>query len=402
MDTYFTFPDGALKYDCASCGGACCRGKGIGFDRSGEYETILTKHPSLAYFTMVRGEVPHAFNPQSACWFLDDTEQCTLHSTHGWDNKPAVCRLFPFNRVFNYHGIRVVDYNSVICPLEPAPDGDGIRYSEIEDELSQIEDTTLVSTSVEVGGDPERVIGLERAVAETSVADGTWYGETALLHEVITELWHSTDDPVALMGEIGELDVDHPRTAGGGSRIGAEVARRRKSWRAWFEAARRFLDLSEIAADRVATASEVACILTPSLRFNDLFRTGGPSYRDQIRALPRMMTLWTSFIAEAEELAERTANMCDSTAIWTHVRTALYPLARLLERPTVDDGSIELTGPAGLRKKAMSVVRACHRNRGPKRKPLRTILAPYMGRSISQRLALLYVLEPLWRRATFS
>lgn len=43
MESFFTFPDRALKYDCPSCGSFCCKGNGVALEAREE----VVRHPRL-------------------------------------------------------------------------------------------------------------------------------------------------------------------------------------------------------------------------------------------------------------------------------------------------------------------------------------------------------------------
>ena len=88
--------------------------------------SCVAKRPELAAFVRRRGDAITAFNPRDRCWFLADDGLCRVEVEDGRAAKPASCRLFPFNRVFHIGTTMVVDYNSVICPLQI---GDGRRHA---------------------------------------------------------------------------------------------------------------------------------------------------------------------------------------------------------------------------------------------------------------------------------
>src|SRR2546428_7877452 len=120
MEVYFTFPDGGLRYDCAACRQRCCRGAGFAFTAE-ELVPLIRRAPSLAPHLQLRGGGSfHAVDLTERCWFLDGNGFCDLEVKHGRAAKPSTCRLFPFNRVFRVGEVRVIDVNSVLCPLEPA------------------------------------------------------------------------------------------------------------------------------------------------------------------------------------------------------------------------------------------------------------------------------------------
>src|SRR5438128_229638 len=96
---YFTFPDGALTYDCATCRQRCCRGKGFAV-ADPELVPLLAKAPELAAVLALRpGGALGATNVSDGCWFLEGDGLCRIERDFGRALKPVTCRLFPFNRV---------------------------------------------------------------------------------------------------------------------------------------------------------------------------------------------------------------------------------------------------------------------------------------------------------------
>ena len=146
MTTYFTWPDRGLRYDCRGCG-ACCKGLGIGLDAiGGQLVALVARRPELAAFVRKRGDAVTAFNPRDRCWFLADDGLCRVEVEDGRAAKPASCRLFPFNRVFRAGSYTIVDFNSVICPLQLAPDRDGAAHADVLAEIATIQDPAIIGT----------------------------------------------------------------------------------------------------------------------------------------------------------------------------------------------------------------------------------------------------------------
>ncbi len=128
--TYFTFPDGGLRYDCQSCGQRCCRGRGFSLGGD-ELVPLLGKVPRLASYLRLRpGGSAYAVDLTDGCWFLAGDGNCQIEVDHGRAAKPSTCKLFPFNRVFRVRDTRVVDFNSTLCPVQVA-DGSGVRHQDI-------------------------------------------------------------------------------------------------------------------------------------------------------------------------------------------------------------------------------------------------------------------------------
>lgn len=116
---------------------------------SGDLDRVEAVAPGIAAFVRRRGRAWTAFNPRGGCWFLAQDGLCNLEREHGRDHKPAACRLFPFNRVFVAGDWRVIDFNSVICPLEVAENG--VRHEDVLAEIDTIQDPAVVGSPLPEG-----------------------------------------------------------------------------------------------------------------------------------------------------------------------------------------------------------------------------------------------------------
>jgi Fe-S-cluster containining protein len=294
MDAYFTWPDRGLRYECRGCA-ACCKGHGIGIDvTGGQLVQLVARRPELAAFVRRRGDAITAFNPRDRCWFLDDG-MCRIEIEDGRAAKPASCRLFPFNRVFRVGGVTVVDFNSVICPLERADDG--VSHAEILAEIASIQDPAIVGTTLP--GDA-KVIERERAIAEQ-----VFGGDAAGAQGV-------------------ELAAPDGFELAGGS-----------PWR----------------VPSAATLAN-AIALTPSLRFNELY--GPRKYKPD--ALGRMWVAWLGFAALGEALAARPLGMQELTTLWSEQAPLMHAVARWADVPNLKPGPIELPPEPLVTKLAQSFV----------------------------------------------
>ncbi|MBA3392452.1 MAG: YkgJ family cysteine cluster protein [Deltaproteobacteria bacterium] len=324
---YFTWPDRKFRYECRNCG-ACCKGHGIGLDvAGGQLVQLLAKRPEITAFLRRRGDAITAFNPRDRCWFLADDGLCRIELEDGRAAKPASCRLFPFNRVFQIGGYTVVDYNSVICPLEV---GDaGVTHAEIAAEIASIADPCVVGTQL-----PARDAEAEgRAFVETERAIATAVFAAAQLPDanmMLAEAWAAQADRDALAAERASADAAFHAIAG--------------------------------VAWRVPTASTLAtaCWLTPSLRFNELYGPRQYAPRSVMSpVLARMWLAWIGFAAVGEQLAQRTLGLQELTTVWSEQAPLLHAVARWTETPTLKPGPMELPGsdPGGLvRKLGMAFV----------------------------------------------
>ena len=121
MPTWFSFIDRSLRYDCISCGSQCCKGAGLAIDSAHELVRFARLEPRMATLLRVMGhEVAQPLETKDGCWFLEESGLCAIETRGQRNDKPSVCLLFPFNRVFRIQGVRVVDVNLRLCPLEDA------------------------------------------------------------------------------------------------------------------------------------------------------------------------------------------------------------------------------------------------------------------------------------------
>jgi Fe-S-cluster containining protein len=283
MDTYFTWPDKRMRYECRGCG-ACCKGHGIGLDvAAGQLTKLVAKRPEIAAFVRKRGDAVTAFNPRDRCWFLADDGLCRVEVEDGRAAKPASCRLFPFNRVFHIGTTMVVDYNSVICPLQIGEGG--VAHSEILAEIMAIQDPAITGTSLPADADLEH----ERAIANQIFA-----GEYRV---------------------TGECD-GFEQIAG-------------MPWRA-------------PEGDTLANA----LMLTPSMRFNELYGPRQYKPRAKMEpVLTKMWLAWLGFAQLGAQLAQRTLGLQELTTIWSEQASLMHVIARWHEAPYLKPGPVEFTDP---------------------------------------------------------
>jgi Fe-S-cluster containining protein len=312
---FFTWPDRRFKYECRGCG-ACCKGHGIGIDvQGGQLVQLLARRPALTAFLRRRGDAITAFNPRDRCWFLEDDGLCRIEAEDGRAAKPASCRLFPFNRVFQLGSYTVVDYNSVICPLHVVDDG-GITHAEVIAEIESVQDATIVGTKL-----PARDAEAEgRAFVETERAIAT-----AIFANIDARAaWDAQADANAF-----DRELEHAR-----------------------DAFANILGATFVLPSAATIAA--ACWLTPSMRFNELFGPRQYAPRSAMSpVLARMWLAWLGFATLGEELARRSLSLQELTTLWSEQAPLLHAVARWSETPSLKPGPMELPGvdPGGLVKK---------------------------------------------------
>lgn len=294
MDPFFTFLDGALRYDCPTCGQACCRGKGMALDAR-ELVPLLVREPRLApLVTSAPSGLAGWADVTDGCWFLRDDGWCRIEKEHGRDAKPTTCKLFPFNRVFRAGAVRVIDFNSVICPLADAQAAGqpGVTHRELLEDLEKLSDGPLTASQAPVPAGAEgRWEPLERTILEASCDHlGRTPAAFAGWQEAATAAWLRAPAGGGFPTRLDALDPSRER-----------MQRLERAWELFYG-----LDAETSATAELARGRSMA-LLTPSLRFNTLFRRNGPAWAAAVVRLPRL-TLATSFLARVGQgLAPRTS-----------------------------------------------------------------------------------------------
>lgn len=285
---FFTFLDGAFRYDCASCGQACCRGKGIAIDAQRELVPLLRRAPGLAAFVEpLAGGYVRLPDVTDGCWFLRTDGLCSYEQDHGRSAKFTTCRLFPFNRVFRAGAVRVVDVNSVVCPIQDAlATGTGVSHAELRAELAELGDGPLTSNAADL---PEGARELR------------WH---ALEQSILTESERFLDAPDYLDFAAWQESQTRFHLGSGRTADSANAAELRALLHHWCELYP-VSDGAATASDSAAApraAARAVTLLTGSLRFNALFRRGAGAYRSGVAPLGRQL-LATWFLTWRATLA---------------------------------------------------------------------------------------------------
>jgi hypothetical protein len=345
--TYFTFPDRVFSYQCRGCA-ACCKGHGIGLDATGgEVAHLTAAYPAVIAFLRRRGDATTAFNPRDRCWFLDDDQLCRVEREHGRARKPASCRLFPFNRIYRIGSWAIIDYNSVLCPLQvggAAP----VARADVMAEIATVDDPAVVGTRLSSSEEEGReLVERERGVAE------------------------------ACFAAAGDL------AAGWAAQTTAALSAPDGAFHALLDRAWTPPDASTLAH----------CLwLTPSLRFNELYGPRKYAPRDRmVAALPGMWLGWIGFAALGAELAGRSLGLQELTTIWSEQAPLMYLAARWDQVPSLRGGALDL--PPEVRPLAAAVRESRGRTLGALAAPILAELAP------AERAPLIKLAEPLLRAA---
>jgi hypothetical protein len=308
----FTFLDGAFRYDCAACGQACCRGKGVALEAGRELVPLLRRAPALAPFLEpLPGGYVRLPDVTDGCWFLRPDGFCAYESDHGRAAKFTTCRLFPFNRVFRAGPVRIVDVNSVVCPVQDAwGSGQGVRHEELERELAEIGDGPLTNNTAEP---PEGAHSLRWHVLEQQIlvesarflaapdylGFAAWQEETARRHNGERGLPSNGEDALRELVAI---------------------------WQGLY---------GEPTAEHRAAAARAVTLLTPSLRFNAMFRRGAEAYRISSVRLSRQLLATWFLAAAASRVGGRVPSLRGLTELHQAQAAQRTLLSRLLEPATL-------------------------------------------------------------------
>jgi Fe-S-cluster containining protein len=340
-NVYLTWPDRRLRYECRGCG-ACCKGLGIGIDVvAGQLVQLVTKRPELAAFVRRRGDAVTAFNPRDRCWFLADDGRCRVEVEDGRAAKPASCRLFPFNRVFRAGAYTIVDYNSVICPLTVVESG-GVSHDEVLAEIATIQDPAIVGTQL-------------------PTADTLIEAERELAAQLFAADYSVVADVVVAQG---------------------------------FEAV-------ACTPWRLPSAMTLAnaLVVTPSLRFNELY--GPRQYAPRERMQPllvRMWLAWLGFATLGEQLAQRALGLQELTTLWSEQSPLMHVIARWDAAPVFKPGPVELPSvdPQNL---VRTLGTKCVDNRKDKRPLGALVVATFRDADAVARVTALKLADPILRAA---
>lgn len=314
-DVYFAFPSGRLTYDCQACGATCCRGRGYAVNGGDELLVQLSYRPRVALFMEQQSSNGYTTvnNLSPACFFLDDDGRCNIHRTHGFDAKPEVCRLFPFNNLRRVGQYLIVEPHPM-CPINVAAMGTYDSKSShrlLVDTMRTHGIGANIPTAESIIGDPALHIALERRIVDLSemyLADGGG------LCQFVDAQMEATREAL----RQGGVNVVEPRIA---------------SARTLLRLAAQALGVSEVERNlpcedlrRVIIAS------TPLLRARLSFGNGMQACADPVGFLRRLplAVLTTYAMARAAQLAGMRTITCQTVQnVLGTFRQLIWLLARL-------------------------------------------------------------------------
>jgi len=329
---FFTFPDRSLHYDCPKCGQACCRGKGVLLDVAAELVQLAAHRPRAAFALQARAGTPLMKQAHDGCAMLMPDGLCSVEVEQGRARKPAVCRLFPFNKVFQLGEARVIDFAAAFCPLEDVADQrTGQAWSDLAAELEELSGRDILQTGYPLPEGAEQFgwlafetrvrDAIERYLAAPDYADFAGYQEAMV---------------VAL---ARGQPLPEP-----GSDLALERAARLRSllgrWRTLFS--------GEADARGSALAARLLALLTSQFRMTCLIRRGAMPYTTEIQRMPRRLlaaSLFVEMLAQsrsraptlrsASDVLGEDAPLLDILALWDWPARLAAPLATEAYAPAV-------------------------------------------------------------------
>lgn len=292
MESFFTFPDRALKYDCPSCGSYCCKGNGVALEAREEVVRFARLEPRMASLVYPFDQrFAQVMDVTDGCWMLKPDGLCAIETEHGYAAKPHTCRLFPFNRIFQVGDVRVVDFNSKICPLQDASDArTGQSWTDLQKQIDGEGasffgrgSVPLPEGAAELGWEKHERFVRDAIDAHLGDAD---YAEFAALQEE------------AMLALVRKQPPPEPRSAQILERAGF-LRGVLASWRAHHGVA----DDPRLA-EAARLAARQAALLTCSWRLSMILNRASGPYRAVIQMLPRHL-LAASHLLELAHLARR-------------------------------------------------------------------------------------------------
>jgi hypothetical protein len=314
---FYAFLDGALGYDCVSCGSRCCKGLGFALAAS-ELVPLATRAPGLVPFMQLRDGLVMASTSGEGCWQLADDGRCSLEVTFGHTAKPSTCRLFPTNRLLRAGDVTVVDLQLGSCPIGDArdvPDRPGatvIRWADVARELAECGAGALTLDAKLPPATPDGWLAREMARRDATAA---------------------------------LLDV--PSAAVLLDQLGADATGLMRLQTAW----RRFFALADDeAAPLERLVARPFTLALPSLRWAALTEPGAPPYPRLMAALDGEL-LAGAFVALLSARAgrfDRASSLRRVAELWRGLPLLRRLLARWETRVTLADGPAPAAAPPEL------------------------------------------------------
>lgn len=293
MESFFTFSDRTLRYDCPSCGSFCCKGKGIALEARDEVVRFARLEPRMASLVHpLNAHFAQVVDVTDGCWMLRPDGLCAIETDHGYAQKPHTCRLFPFNRIFQVGDVRVVDFNSKICPLQ---DSSEARNGQSWDDLQK-----------QIDGEGPSFFGRGDVPPPKGALELGWAAHERFIRDAIDAHLGDPDyAPFAALQEEAMLALvrRQPMPAPHSPRVMERAGSLRTmldSWRSHHGIAG-----DPRLAEAARIASRQAALLTCSWRLSMILNRAAGPYPGTIQMLPRHL-LAATHLLEAAHLAHRT------------------------------------------------------------------------------------------------
>ena len=292
MESFFTFPDRSLKYDCPSCGSQCCKGKGLALEAREEVVRFARIEPRLsALLYPMNARFAQVLDLTDGCWLLRPDGLCSIETDRSYAEKPQTCRLFPFNRVFTIGQSRVVDFNSKICPLQDVADErNGQSWADLQKQID---------------GEGEAYFGRGEVPPPPGGEELSWLSHEAFVRDAIDAHLDQPDyaafaalQEEAVLSLLRKQSMPEP----GSERVQARAQMMRKLLHRW-RVHHGVADDAQLEEASRRAARQVA-LLTCSWRLNVLLRRDSPPYGMEIQQVPKRL-LATSHLIELAQLARR-------------------------------------------------------------------------------------------------
>jgi hypothetical protein len=318
---FYAFLDGALGYDCVSCGSRCCKGLGFALAPH-ELVPLATRAPGLVPFMQLRDGMVMAATSGEGCWQLADDGRCTIEVTFGHAAKPSTCRLFPTNRLVRAGEVTVVDLQLASCPIGDArdvperPGATVIRWADVDRELTEAGAGALTLDAKLPPATPD-----DWAAREIAKRDAT--------------------APLIAAPSIASAATVLTQLGGDATRL----ARLQTAWRRYFA-------LADDEADALAAAvARPFTLALPSLRWQALTATNAPPY-PRLQAALDVELLAGAFVAALSARTSVATGAASSlrrvAELWRGLPLLRAALTRWESRVTLADGPAPPAAPPEL------------------------------------------------------
>jgi hypothetical protein len=215
--------------------------------------------------------------------------------------------MFPFNRVFRVGASQIVDVNSVVCPVEDAfQSGLGVSHTELLAELARFAKNPLLESPVPLS---EQAQKLRWLTLETQLRD----------------------DSAGFLAAPRFLDYARHMQQHTALHLGLR--------RSTDEAARHIADLlryletlyGKVNPVHTEATSRALLLLSPSLRFNALFRKNTVGYSQVVQSLPAQLLATFALAAQAATVWDRPLTLRGLTELHQAQTDLRLLLAKLRE-----------------------------------------------------------------------